>query len=241
MTLRRSAALDAVLIVLTLTTGVIEAVSLLALGHVFTALMTGNMLFLAFGLAGGPGLSVTASAVSLGAFAVGNLAGALLETRVEARRHRWFVAGLVAEALLLGGAGLAAGGIGRLDEPLTGHLYLVIALTALAMGLRSVTTLRARVAELPTTLTTRALTSVISGLAPVVGRDPARNGDAGSALLRAAGVVAMFLGGLLGAWMLTAGHRPQLPLLVSAAVVLLCAVGFGVAGRRRPPAKPRLG
>ncbi len=237
MELGRSPALTTVLLVLTVTTGVIEAVSLLALGHVFTALMTGNMLFLAFGLAGGPGLSVPASAVSLAAFAVGNLAGALLESEVEARRRSWFVTGLVVEALLLGAAALAAGGIGRLDEPLTGHVYLVIALTALAMGLRSVTTLRARVAELPTTLTTRALTSVISGLAPIVGRDPVRVGSAG---LRAAGVLAMFVGGLLGAWLLTAGHRPQLPLLVSAVVVLLCAIGYGLTPRR-PTGEPGTG
>jgi len=42
------------LFVLTVTTGLIDAVSYLALGHVFTANMTGNLVFLAFAVAGAP-------------------------------------------------------------------------------------------------------------------------------------------------------------------------------------------
>jgi uncharacterized membrane protein YoaK (UPF0700 family) len=228
--LRRSATLDAVLIVLTMSTGVIEAVSLLALGHVFTAMMTGNMLFLAFGLAGGPGLSVTASSVSLAGFAAGTLAGSALETRVAAHRSRWFVTGLAAEGVLLGAAGLAAGGIGPIGSPLSGRHYGVIALIALAMGLRSVTTLRAKVAELPTTLTTRAFTSLVGDLAPGTAA-----GRSGSRPLRFAGILAMFVGGILGAWMLTAGWRPQIPLLIAAAVALAGAAAYSRVPRVHPP------
>ncbi|MBT2481565.1 DUF1275 domain-containing protein [Streptomyces sp. ISL-94] len=43
--------LTGLMITLTAVTGLIEAVSLLALGPVFTAIQTGNVLFLAFGLA----------------------------------------------------------------------------------------------------------------------------------------------------------------------------------------------
>ena len=39
------------LLVLTVTTGLIDAVSYLGLGHVFTANMTGNIVLLGFGLA----------------------------------------------------------------------------------------------------------------------------------------------------------------------------------------------
>ena len=49
------------LLVLTVTTGLIDAVSYLALGHVFTANMTGNVVFLAFAIAGAPGLSIPRS------------------------------------------------------------------------------------------------------------------------------------------------------------------------------------
>ena len=45
-------ALPAVLVGLTAVTGLVDAVSYLALGHVFTANMTGNVVFLGFALAG---------------------------------------------------------------------------------------------------------------------------------------------------------------------------------------------
>jgi uncharacterized membrane protein YoaK (UPF0700 family) len=40
---------------LSLTTGLVDAVSVLGLGKVFTANMTGNVIFLGFALAGTPG------------------------------------------------------------------------------------------------------------------------------------------------------------------------------------------
>ena len=44
------------LLVLTFTTGLVDAVSYLALGRVFTANMTGNVVLLGFGIAGSGGL-----------------------------------------------------------------------------------------------------------------------------------------------------------------------------------------
>jgi uncharacterized membrane protein YoaK (UPF0700 family) len=43
-----------VLVVLTVTTGLVDAVSVLGLGRVFTANMTGNIVFLGFTAAGVP-------------------------------------------------------------------------------------------------------------------------------------------------------------------------------------------
>ncbi|KDN82274.1 hypothetical protein KCH_59830 [Kitasatospora cheerisanensis KCTC 2395] len=56
---------------LTLASGLIDAVSYLGLGHVFTANMTGNVVVIAFALAGAPGFSVAGSVTSLGAFLAG--------------------------------------------------------------------------------------------------------------------------------------------------------------------------
>src|SRR5438876_5917986 len=56
------------LLVLTFTTGLVDAVSFLGLGNVFTANMTGNVVFLGFGIAGSGGLQVVAPLVSLGSF-----------------------------------------------------------------------------------------------------------------------------------------------------------------------------
>jgi uncharacterized membrane protein YoaK (UPF0700 family) len=45
------------LMVLTVTTGVIDGVSYVGLGHVFTANMTGNVVFIGFALAGAEGVT----------------------------------------------------------------------------------------------------------------------------------------------------------------------------------------
>src|SRR5262247_1880027 len=53
------------LMALTFITGVIDAVSFLGLGRVFTANMTGNVVLLGFAVAGVPGLSVARSLAAL--------------------------------------------------------------------------------------------------------------------------------------------------------------------------------
>src|SRR5437764_14305530 len=63
------------LLVMTGTTGLVDAVSYLGLGHVFTANMTGNVVFLGFAAAGVKGLSVTRSLLSLAAFVIGAVIG----------------------------------------------------------------------------------------------------------------------------------------------------------------------
>ncbi|MFE7593369.1 YoaK family protein [Kitasatospora sp. NPDC057512] len=71
----RHGPLPPLMLLLTVATGVVDAVSYLGLGHVFVANMTGNVVLLGFALAGASGLSATASLVSLAAFLTGALAG----------------------------------------------------------------------------------------------------------------------------------------------------------------------
>jgi uncharacterized membrane protein YoaK (UPF0700 family) len=52
----------------------VDAFSYLELGHVFVANMTGNVVFLAFALAGAGGFSVWASLAAIGCFALAALA-----------------------------------------------------------------------------------------------------------------------------------------------------------------------
>ena len=67
-------ALD-VLVGMTAVTGLVDAVSSLSLGSVFTANMTGNILILAFATARVPGLSVARSLTALIAFFIGAILG----------------------------------------------------------------------------------------------------------------------------------------------------------------------
>ncbi len=63
------------LLALTITTGLVDAFSILELGRVFVANMTGNVVFVAFALAGAPGFSLGSSLSALAGFLVGAAAG----------------------------------------------------------------------------------------------------------------------------------------------------------------------
>ena len=96
------------LLVLTFTTGLVDAVSYLGLGHVFTANMTGNIVFLGFGIAGGTGLPVLAPIISLAAFLGGAAAGGRLASRFDGQHTRHFAGALGIEMLLIGFAAIIA-------------------------------------------------------------------------------------------------------------------------------------
>ena len=70
------------LLVLTVVTGVVDAVSFLKLGHVFVAHMTGNVVFLGFAVADATDFSIPTSLVAIAAFLAGALAGGRLAVRV---------------------------------------------------------------------------------------------------------------------------------------------------------------
>src|SRR5712671_1441099 len=68
---------------MTAVTGLVDAVSFLSLGRVFTANMTGNIVLLAFATAHVPGLSIARSSTALLSF----LVGAILGGRIMARAN----------------------------------------------------------------------------------------------------------------------------------------------------------
>ena len=205
------------LMVLTMTTGIIDAVSFLGLGQVFTANMTGNTVFLGFALAGAEGLSVERSLVALAAFAVGALAGGLLTNRSDRSAAHLFVIGAAAEAVFLGIA--AAIGSGR-PLPLSWTTtYALIILTAIAMGLRNAIVRKLGVPDVTTTV----LTLTITGLAA---DSPVARGTGTRGGRKILSILAMLTGALIGALMLlTWGLMP--PLAVAA--VLAAAVSVVVA------------
>src|SRR5882757_8893802 len=87
---------------MTAVTGLVDAVSFLSLGHVFTANMTGNVVFLAFAIAGVPELSIARSSCALGAFLVGALVGGrTMAGRDADSQLRWALFAFVLEPALL--------------------------------------------------------------------------------------------------------------------------------------------
>ncbi|MFF2195972.1 YoaK family protein [Streptomyces sp. NPDC058157] len=212
------------LLVLTWVTGLIEAVSLLALGPVFTAMQTGNVLFLSFGLAHQGSLPALAAGVSLLSFAVGAVCAARLEGAADARGRHWFALGLFVEAALITVAAAIGWGLApRYGAPAARHLLTASAL-AVAMGFRNVTSMRVNLPGVPTTLVTRSMTALLGGSA--LGHDTAFGYGTGAWGRRAWAVAAMFTGGLTGGLLVRAGCPVNGLLLPAAAVVLAVALVY---------------
>jgi hypothetical protein len=96
--------LPELLLTLTLVTGLVDAVSILALGRVFVANMTGNVVFAGFAIAGAPGFSLSASAFALAGFLIGAALGGRLTSRVGHDRALHVRAATGAELGLVVGA-----------------------------------------------------------------------------------------------------------------------------------------
>ncbi|MER6354082.1 YoaK family protein [Streptomyces sp. NPDC001634] len=194
-----------VLLALTVVSGIVDAVSYLGLGHVFTANMTGNVVVLGFAAAGAPGFSAPHSLVSLGSFLLGAVVGGRLSRRhADGSRRTWTRVTLVAEAVLLG----ASAAVAFAAPGATGTVYTLIAVTAFAMGLRNATVQKLGVRDLTTTV----LTMTLTGLAA----DSRLGGGAGTrSPRRTASLLAMLGGAVLGGW-LVLHHGLGIPLLITA-------------------------
>src|SRR2546430_2702594 len=183
----RPASLPLLLLVLTVTTGLIDAVSVLGLGRVFTANMTGNVVFLGFALARVPGFSAVRSLAALAAFLAGAVIGGHLGIRLDGSRRRWLATVAVVESSLLFAAALTALGYDGAQLVPVARLYSLIGLTAVAMGLRNATVRRLAVPDLTTTV----LTLTLAGL----GADSSLAGGANPRFARRVGSVAAMLAG----------------------------------------------
>jgi len=203
------------LLALTFTTGLVDAVSYLGLGHVFTANMTGNVVLLGFGIAGAGGLPVVAPLVSLGAFLVGAGAGGVYGLRMADHQPRHLGGALVIEASLIGLAVVLVALLDVRPDALSG--YAVITLLALAMGVRNATVRRIGVPDLTTTVLTMTLTGFAADL-PVAG------GSGEGSTRRAAAVLAMLTGALIGA--LLVKSTLVVPLLAAASLALLAGLVY---------------
>src|SRR3954454_19551048 len=84
--------LPALMLVLTLLTGVVDAVSILSLGRVFAANMTGNVVFVGFAIAGASGFARAGSFSALGGFLVGASVAGAPAWRLGAHRARLLAA-----------------------------------------------------------------------------------------------------------------------------------------------------
>lgn len=217
--LRRADPLPWVLVGLTVTTGLVDAVSVLGLGRVFTANMTGNVVFLGFAAVGTPGFSAARVGAALAGFVVGALLGGSLGVALAGgARRRWLLTVAGIEAGLFFVATWVARGYDMVACTPVPTLYTLILLTAVAMGLRSATVRRLAVPDLTTTVLTMTLTGLAVDAALTAGRAP-RLG------WRLAAVLAIFAGSVVGAVLVSLGGL-AVPLVGTGACILLVTLAY---------------
>lgn len=211
------------LLTLTFTTGLVDAVSYLGLGRVFTANMTGNVVLLGFGVAGSGGLPVVAPLVSLGAFLLGSGAGGVLAKRMRDSHPQHVARALAIEVCLVAIAAVFAAAATIRPNALSGDV--VITLLAFAMGIRNATVRHIGVPDLTTTVLTMTLTALAA--------DSTLTGGAGKgSVRRVAAVLAMFAGALVGALLLRTSLA--IPLFAAAALALATWLVYLPVARRAP-------
>ena len=152
--------LPALLLALTAVSGVVDAVSFLALDHVFVAAQTGNLIFLGFAVIGAPGFVLVAVVATIAGFIAGAFTAGQAILRHAPRRTRLLRSFSLVQliALLIAVAVVAAAAWAGGAAP---PVPLLLALIAFAMGIQAAGAARMKVPGLErTTVLTTTLTNV---------------------------------------------------------------------------------
>ncbi|HEV7184290.1 MAG TPA: YoaK family protein [Leifsonia sp.] len=208
------------MLALTFSTGVIDAVGYLGLDRVFTGNMTGNVVILGMGLLGADKLPVAGPIVALLCFMLGAaIAGRVLRPIAEGWTAR--------STTLLGVVGLVLAAASITLAPFGNHVPLALQYGAtgalgLAMGVQAGTARHIAVKD----ITTVVVTSTLTGLAA----DSVFGGAKGQLWKRRGGAVVLIgLGALTGA----AALHVQIGLGLGIAAAIVLAVG--AVGHVRSP------
>ncbi len=204
------------LLVLTFSTGIIDGICYLALDQVFTANMTGNVLILGMGLAGGQDVPTAGPLVALLAYVAGAGVAGYAFRNHAAGWHRT-TTGLFAGV----GAGVLVASVvaSLVGEPRGWHLLVIVAVLGLSMGTQAATARHLSVKDLTTTV----VTSTLTGLAADYFQD-AHGREAW--VRRVSAVLALGAGAATGALVLRAG------LEVALVVPGVIALGTALVGER---------
>lgn len=210
------------LLLLTFATGLVDAVSVLVLGHVFVANMTGNVIFLGFWFVPHSGVDLTAAVVAFVSFVVGTVLGGRLARHLDHHVRRWLVVALGVEVVVLVVLSILAGA-GVLDYHDNRKLILISGL-AVTFGIQNATARQFGIQELSTTV----LTSTIVG----IGFDSRLAGGTGDReKLRYSVVLTMCGGAVVGA---TLTRVTVAPVIALAGVVVAVSAAIFAFGRAVP-------
>jgi uncharacterized membrane protein YoaK (UPF0700 family) len=146
------------LLLLTFATGLADALSILVLGHVFVANMTGNVIFLGFWLAPHTNIDLTAVVVALPTFVCTTIVSGRLQRHFGDRTRAWITTVLATEIVLLLALSILAGA-GVLHYHNNSKL-IMIGLLAVTFGLQHSSARQFGIQELSTTVLTSTIVSL---------------------------------------------------------------------------------
>jgi uncharacterized membrane protein YoaK (UPF0700 family) len=148
------------LLALTVLAGILDAISILRLGGVFVATMTGNLVFIGLAAAGASAFAVSTSALALGGFVVGVLIGA--RACRAARSHRGLaLRNVLAVKLCLAGTVTVIAVLTGPRFP-TSARHTMVVLLAISMGAQLAAIRYLRVPDLLTVVLTMTITGALT-------------------------------------------------------------------------------
>ena len=205
-----------VLIALTFASGAVDAISYFGLGKTFSAFMTGNIVFLGFGIANIKGPALLPVICALSAFAVGSYLG-LRISMLRSQESGWWPRkmSVLLTVTAMSEAAFVGVWVATNGQPSAAITDVLIVLYSLGMGMQTAAVRSLGVQGVFTTagtFTLVALTSTFAGC-----RSKAE-------MPRLAGVLVGLVAGAVGGGLLFLHARtyaPALPLAVTSAVILM--------------------
>jgi uncharacterized membrane protein YoaK (UPF0700 family) len=213
---------DLRLMAMTFSSGAIDGICFLGLGKIFTAFMTGNLVFAGLGVAGAGESDLSRALIALGAFAAGIFAATRI---VEASRGSAVWPRRVTAALgvvLALQATFLALWVATSGRPGSGSGDLLTAIMSLAMGLQSGAILALGVRGVFTTAATATAMFLFRDVA-------ARSGSRAAEGARLAGVLGALVAGATAGGLLLLHARtyaPVLPLVTTAMVIASASIAL---------------
>ncbi|WP_282942214.1 YoaK family protein [Paenibacillus sp. RC67] len=218
-----------IILLLCMSSGIIDVVGYLSLGHVFTANMTGNIVLMGLAIGHVEGLAVLRSLTALVGFVAGTAIAALIvnKDKTPSLWPRSVTFALVIEGIILIIFALTSSWVGESES----LVYFLIILLSLAMGMQTTAARRLGIAGISTTVLTNNLANVVEDgiqqLRLLFGRET-RMALSRDSLLRLLAVVIYGLGAIIGT--LAEVSYPLaivwVPIAVIAGIILTVGIQF---------------
>jgi uncharacterized membrane protein YoaK (UPF0700 family) len=210
---------DSRIVLATVTTGVVNAVTFLFLGKVFSSVITGNLVLLGVSVVVHSSSEAIHGGVAIASYAAGVAMGAPLAARGKDQGTTWpgsVTTTLAAELCVL--AAFCLGWELSDGRPGGGAQLVLLVLVAVAMGMQSAAI--RRLGQMSSTFLTNTLTGVVAALA---------TGARPDALGRSLGVIAAMFAGALAAGLLATKAYAWLPVMILLPLGLVIAESLASA------------